>query len=96
VTSKQDRLLANQETFRAANRGMVEAANVGPQVPVPFLCECADFHCLGRVEASLLEYREAHRGDDRYFILPGHLRLEGEEILSENGRYEVVSKAPAR
>ena len=28
------------------------------------------------------------------FILPGHPRIEGEEIVSENGRYEVVSKAP--
>jgi hypothetical protein len=95
VTGKKERLLANQETFRAANRGMAETVNVGRQVPVPFLCECADFDCLGRVEASLLEYQEAHRGDDRYFILPGHLRVEGEEILSDNGRYEVVSKASA-
>ena len=50
---------------------------------------------MGRVEASLLEYEEAHRGNDRYFILPGHPRIEGEEVLSENGRYEVVSKAEA-
>jgi anti-anti-sigma factor len=63
---------------------------------VPFLCECADFDCLGRVEASLFEYQEAHQGGDRYFTLPGHLRIEREEILSENGRYEVVSKALAR
>jgi hypothetical protein len=96
VTSGEDRLLANQETFRAANRGMMEVANVGSQVPVPFLCECADLGCLGRVEASLPECEEAHRGADRYFILPGHLRVEGEEILSENGRYEVVSKASVR
>jgi hypothetical protein len=75
---------------------MIEAVVVGPQVPVPFLCECADFDCLGRVEASLLEYQEVHQGEDRYFILPGHRRIEGEEILSENGRYEVVSKASAR
>ncbi len=96
VTSKDDRLKANQETFLAANRGMIEAANLDSGVPVPFLCECADFNCLGRVEASLREYQEAHDGDDRYFILPGHLRIEGEEILSENGRYQVVSKTMAR
>jgi hypothetical protein len=92
VTLRKDRLVANQETFRAANRGMIEALNIGPQVPVAFLCECVDFGCLGRVEASLREYQEAHDGNDRYFILPGHPRIEGEEILSENGRYEVVSK----
>ncbi len=93
MSSRDDRLLANQETFRGANRGMIEAVNVDEETLVPFLCECADFDCLGRVEANLLEYDEAHDGDDRYFILPGHMRMDGEEILSENGRYEVVSKA---
>ena len=95
MSSKDDRLRANQETFREANRGMIGAVNVDPERFVPFLCECADFDCLGRVEASLLEYDEAHNGGDRYFILPGHQRIDGEEILSENGRYEVVSKASA-
>jgi hypothetical protein len=95
VSIRDDRLAANQETFRSANRGMIEAVDVGPAEVVPFLCECSDFGCLGRVEASLLEYEEAHGADDRYFILPGHPRIEGEEIVSENGRYEVVSKAGA-
>ena len=67
---------------------MAEAVDVGPVELVPFLC-------LGRVEASPLEYEEAHGGNDRYFIPPGHPRIEGEEVLSENGRYEVVSKAEA-
>jgi len=93
VSSRNDRLVANQETFRSANRGMIEAVDVGPAELVPFLCECSDFGCLGRLEASLPEYEEAHGADDRQFILPGHPRIEGEEILSENGRYEVVSKA---
>lgn len=78
MSIRDDRLAANQEPFRSANRGMIEAA---------------DFGCLGRVEASFLEYEEAHGGNDRYFILPGHPRIEGEDIVSENGRYEVVSKA---
>lgn len=93
MSSRDDRLVANQETFRSANRGMIEAVDVGPAELVPFLCECSDFGCLGRLEASLPENEEAHGADDCYFILPGHPRIEVEEILSENGRYEVVSKA---
>jgi hypothetical protein len=27
-----------------------------------------------------------------YFLLPGHRRAEGEEILNKNGRFEVVRK----
>jgi hypothetical protein len=93
MAAREDRLLANQETFRSANEGLIEAASVSPETLVPFLCECADFECLGRLEANLREFDEAHAGDDRYFILPGHLRVEGEEVVSENGRYEVVTKA---
>ena len=28
----------------------------------------------------------------RYFVLSGHLRIDGEEILEQNDRYDVVSK----
>ena len=83
----------NQAAFRSANVGMIEALKVDGSVRVPFLCECADMDCLGRLEATIVEFADAHDGEDRYFILPGHLRIEGEEILSENGRYEIVSKA---
>jgi hypothetical protein len=93
VASRDERLLENQETFRSANKGLSEAVSVEPETRVPFLCECSDFGCLGRIEATLGEFEEAHAEDMRYFILPGHPRVEGEEIVSENGRYEVVSKA---
>ena len=58
VSSRDDRLVANQQTFRQANRGMVEAVNVDAATHVPFLCEFADLDCLGRVEASLLTVHE--------------------------------------
>lgn len=93
MTSRDDRLAMNQTTFRSANEGMSEAVNVDGSTLIPFLCECADFDCLGRLEATIEEFKEVHTGEDRFFILPGHPRIEGEEILSENGRYEIVSKA---
>ena len=38
-------------------------------------------------------YDALHLDDRDYVILPGHLRVAGEEILEENGYYEVVQKA---
>ena len=93
ASARNDRLLKNQATFRAANEGLREAVNVELDSLVPFLCECADFDCLGRVEATLGEFEDAHAEAEHYFILPGHLRVEGEEVVRENGRYQVVSKA---
>jgi hypothetical protein len=92
VSSRGERLSLNQATFRSANEGMTEVLNVHESTLVPFLCECADLDCLGRLEATLAEFEEAHAGANRYFILRGHLRVEGEEILVENERYEVVVK----
>jgi hypothetical protein len=91
--SRRERFYLNQETFRSANKGMSEAVSVDGSTLIPFLCECPDFDCLGRLEATITEFEAAHARGDQYFILPGHLRAEGEEILSENDRYEVVSKA---
>lgn len=92
MASRDERLLENQETFRNANEGLSEAVSVDPETRVPFLCECADFECLGRIEATLREFEGVHAEKGRYFILPGHLRIEGEEVVAENGCYQVVSK----
>ena len=44
------------------------------------------------MEATLDEFEEAHVTYDHYFILPGHSRVEGEEAIEDNRRYQVVVK----
>jgi hypothetical protein len=92
MSSRDERLTQHQETFRSANQWMHEAINAPGPTRVPFLCECADFECLGRLEASLDEFEVVHTSEDRYFILPNHPRIDGEVVLGENARYQVVSK----
>jgi len=85
----------NQESFRYANerlRELISDAGVTDHRHVPFLCECADEDCLGRIQATLDEFEQAHVNYDEYFILPGHSRMTGEVAIEENGRYEVVTK----
>jgi hypothetical protein len=79
-------------TFRHANERLGELADVQDGQRIPFLCECADIACLGSVEASLGEFDVIREDPYRYFVLPGHLRIDGEEIGQRNGRYDVVSK----
>jgi hypothetical protein len=88
-------MLGNQETFRYANerlRERINGAGVTDHRHVPFFCECADEGCLERLPATLDEFEDAHVTSQHYFILPGHLTLEGEQAVEENGRYEVVTK----
>jgi hypothetical protein len=92
---REERMVENQISFRHANEvmkeQMVDAGTVDHR-HVPFFCECADGDCLGRLNATLEEFEDAHLSSDHYFILPGHVRVVGEESIEENGRYEVVIK----
>jgi hypothetical protein len=86
----------NQREFRDANRRLFDSVT-GSMTPdgqlIPFLCECADRDCKGRVEITAWRYEDIHAGESDYVILPGHLRISGEEIMEENSYYEVVKKA---
>ena len=34
-------------------------------------------------------------GPDRYLLLSGHLRTEGEKLVADHGHYEILTKAAA-
>jgi len=69
--------------------------NVSSDERVPFLCECVDDTCLGRVDLAVDEFEDLHAGDDVYVILPGHPRIDGEIVLKRHERYEQVQKFAA-
>jgi hypothetical protein len=95
MADRDGRLRENQRTFRAANERINDLAQVTDGERVPFLCECGEIACLGRIDASLSEFVVIHEDRTRYFILPGHMRVDGEEILTANDRYEIVEKQAA-
>jgi hypothetical protein len=97
MVDERERGRQNQREFRYANTrfaDVVTGANASPDGQlVPFLCECADGDCLGRVQITAGRYDAIHLDRHDYVILPGHLRIAGEEILEQNEYYEVVKKA---
>jgi len=87
----------NQREFRYANGRFVDVLNSSAATQdgqlIPFLCECADDNCMGRVEITAWRYEDIHVREGQYVILPGHMRIAGEEIMEENSYYEIVRKA---
>jgi hypothetical protein len=85
---------SNQDVFRRANERLLAA--VGERVdnarPIPFLCECLDPECRSTVELSIEEFRELRESDNRYAIVTGHPRLEGERILEVVDDVMIVEK----
>lgn len=95
MPSRHERLEQNQKMFRAANgrfEDAVEENALDGVRPVPFLCECADIECRGRIEITTSDYDAAHIDPDHYVILRGHLTIDGEEIVEDNMTYLVADK----
>jgi hypothetical protein len=92
-----ERLVQSQQTFRSANRRMhtLALAIVPADQLIPFLCECADDDCLGRVDMNLGEYDDIHRDRDQYAVLRDHQIPNGEWVVEQRALYDIVSKAVA-
>jgi hypothetical protein len=94
--SPNERLIASQAAFRAANERLAGVAGRGPADRiVPFLCECADDECRGRVNMSVPEYRAIHDDRDRYATLRDHATADGEEVIERRELFDIVQKAAA-
>jgi hypothetical protein len=84
----------NQELFRLGNERLTDAVSdkLDSSERIPFLCECADEFCNGRVEIRLDEWEEVAGQPQHYVVVPGHLRSAGEKVVGSVNGYDVVSK----
>jgi hypothetical protein len=64
----EERIAKNDATFRDANERIGAAAGAyGSDIPIPFICECADPACSEIVLLELGQYEEI-RADSRHFL----------------------------
>jgi len=87
-------LIENQQTVRSANERLtaLAAGVVAADQLVPFLCECADGTCLGRVDMRVAEYDEIHSDRNQYSIIHDHELANGEAVVEERTLFDIVSK----
>jgi hypothetical protein len=92
--SRHERMVESQQVFRSANERMqaLAVAIIPAEQLIPFLCECADDGCLGRVDMSLGDYDDIHRDRDRYAILRDHQVVNGETVVEQRPLFDIVSK----
>jgi hypothetical protein len=94
--SSNEHRVENQESVRSANERFyaVAAERVAADRLIPFLCECADGGCRGRVSMKIAEYVEIHGDRDRYAILRDHAIVDGEGVIERRALFDIVRKAP--
>jgi|SRR3954451_17710376 len=94
ASTRDERREQNQQVFRHANERMLEV--IDDRVPevdaVPFVCECADEECLGRVEVKAALWEVVAERPNHFLIIAGHPRIEHERVVDRLGEYEVVEK----
>ena len=79
--------------FRHGNESLHDAAvNAGETAFVPFLCECADVDCLGQVNVTTAEWEIVASEPNRYLMIAGHMRSEGEELVGSLREFEIAEK----
>jgi hypothetical protein len=61
--------------------------------PVPFLCECANEDCLGRIELTPSQWEVVAAAPNHYVLIAGHARSETENVVGSIREYEVARKA---
>jgi hypothetical protein len=91
----EERIAKNDATFRQANERISAAAETyGVDVPVPFVCECADPRCSEVVRLKLEEYEEIRADSRHFFHVPSHRDAEGSVgvVVAERDGYVIVEK----
>jgi hypothetical protein len=79
--------------FRRGNESLYAAAVDARETSrVPFLCECADEDCLGRVEVTTSQWEAVANEPNHYLMIAGHPRSEGEDAVGSIGEYEIARK----
>jgi hypothetical protein len=90
--SRDTRREENQKLFRKGNESLHEAAVDAEVELMPFLCECADSDCMGRVEVGPSEWEAVAAKENHFLLIAGHQRSEGEEVVGSLREYEIAQK----
>jgi hypothetical protein len=97
-TTKQKRVL-NEFDTKIENEEkldtVVEARELGEgslHDIMPFDCECDDKGCVQTISMSTEEYKRVHLKTNNFVVVPSHVQLDIEEIITSFSNYAIVAK----
>ncbi|HEX5468262.1 MAG TPA: hypothetical protein VFW80_04350 [Gaiellaceae bacterium] len=85
----------NQDVFRRANERLLDAVRgrVDGRRRIPFLCECLDPSCRSTVALTIDQFEALRDEVNRFAIVTGHPRVEGEHVITTHGDVTIVEKS---
>jgi hypothetical protein len=92
VGEDERRVGINESLFREVNERIGELGELYDAGDVEFVCECGDTGCAERVTLTIRQYEAVRAEPSRFFLVPGHERLDVERVVEENAEFFVVEK----
>jgi hypothetical protein len=84
---------ARSGVFRDVNERIAEIAGRWEWKDTQgFLCECVLSECTRSVLLTRAQYESVRCGPARFFMTPGHERVEQERVVERHGGFVVVEK----
>jgi hypothetical protein len=97
ATSREERIKANNDRFRAANETIQSRAeDLGADMDrLPFLCECPIEGCTEILLMTPAQYKDVRRSPQHYMTAVGHEEAEQPvgEVIERHDGYVVVEKS---
>jgi hypothetical protein len=95
MTDRQERIARNEVLFREVNERIREVPlDTRSDDRTGFLCECGDANCTDTIALSIAEYEQVRADSATFFVVPGHVAPDVEDVVSEGDRFTVVRKHP--
>ena len=94
MSERVKRLAMNEVLFREMNERVEERvqSSAGSGTSFEIVCECANIDCAQRITLTATEYEQAHADPTQFTIVPGHIAVDIEEVVTHNEHFEVVRK----
>jgi len=94
VDDRHRRIGQNEAIFRQVNERVSEL-NRSFSVVLErgdYLCECGNEDCLERIALTIEEYESVRSEPTHFFVKPGHVAPDVEDVVRSEPEYEIVRK----
>jgi hypothetical protein len=94
VQARERQVAENEVRFRALNERLSDgqAAWEGRDGVLSLVCECGDEDCTLPITLTPAEYESVRAEETQFAVVPGHVRRELEDVVSEQAGWALVRK----
>jgi hypothetical protein len=90
------RIGENEALYRAVNErieGLNQAFGIADET-MTVICECGNLDCTEQIQITVPDYERVRLDPTLFVVMPGHEIEDVEDVVAEQGEFNVVRKHP--